>query len=305
MIVAPYNHSFGYRFHGPADSWSSELSHKRRLSVPDNFDSFQNGKDKPTHLPPFKMTESTLKYLHSKSKLVASIAGVISTGVGENTDNFALDKSFDEDMLPSSIGSPASLVFEDTFGNDRVYNPQQSVLTSILQHLKGYPILQHYVQSFFEEVVSIVDGSEERHSLGLLEISASLLADVRCQEVQGLIREALEMLVAACKWDAVLKLLDTMTCLSCSDDSFEALRDFAAYCAGNQVKAIQSNLSTTKSTWQCLLTIKNEVFRNEGSLSNKYIHCYFSNFMGHSLFPKDAQCTISMRILISTVTFKF
>lgn len=183
-MVTPYDHTFKYRFHGPTDNTTQSRAQKRRLSVPDNFDSSGLGwslKDEPATEPPFSMTEPTLMYLHSKSKLVASLAGVVSAGIGENTDDFARDKSIDEDMLPSSVGSPASLCFEDTFGSERAYNPKLSTLTKVFQHLAGYPIMQHYIQSFFSQVLSIVGSSKGSEHLNEMGVRASLLADIRCK----------------------------------------------------------------------------------------------------------------------------
>nr|XP_054759360.1 zinc finger FYVE domain-containing protein 26-like [Lytechinus pictus] len=269
IMVTPYDRTFRYRFYGPSDNAAQPLTLKRRLSVPDNFDSSGLGWsliDAPAAEPPFSMTEPTLKYLHSKSKLVASLAGVVSAGIGENTDAFAKDKSIDEDMLSSSVGSPASLVFEDTFGSDRTYNPKLSTMTKVLQHLAGYPIMQYYVQSFFSEVLSIAGSSKGNDCLDEKEVRASLLADTRSKEVLGVLKEAVELLVSSCQWEAVMKLVDTIHCLG-GTESYTVIRDFAAYCAGNQVKAGQMT-SCSKPTWQCLLTVRNKILRDRAVLAS-------------------------------------
>lgn len=65
------------------------------------------------------------------------------------------------------------------------------------------------------------------------------------------------MLVTSCQWEAVLRLVDTLRCVT-GTESYDAIREFAAYCAGNQVKGVQMT-SSSKPTWQCLLSIRNKV----------------------------------------------
>ncbi|XP_072171552.1 uncharacterized protein [Diadema setosum] len=272
LVVTPYNHSFGFRFFNVPGIKAKASSHRRNLSVPKNFETVVSSpgdeEDHPDQ-PPFQMTESTLKYLHAKSKLVASLAGAISGTIEEGVDTFAKDKSIDEDLLLlSSGGTPKSLVFEETFGSDRVYNPCLSTLTKVLQHLAGYPVVQQYVQAFFGEVLAMAESFQESCSANMREVRASLLADVRSRGVQDLLREAVEILVSACQWDAVLRLVGLARSLVGDQDLYRALADFAAYCAGNQVKPVQESAPSTKPTWQCLLTIKDEVLRGRAVLAS-------------------------------------
>ena len=111
--IEPYDFSYGYKFdyHStPTLSTPQTLKHKRSSSQPENLPSVEPLKSLPH--PTFSMTESTMAYLHSKSKLVASLAGLISVAVDERPDRFALKKSFESSgSLTSPMGTPKSLVF--------------------------------------------------------------------------------------------------------------------------------------------------------------------------------------------------
>ncbi|XP_071795779.1 zinc finger FYVE domain-containing protein 26-like isoform X2 [Asterias amurensis] len=273
--IEPYDFSYGYKFdyHStPTLSTPQTLKHKRSSSQPENLASVEPLQSLPH--PTFSMTESTMAYLHSKSKLVASLAGLISVAVDERPDRFALKKSFESSgSLTSPMGTPKSLVFDEgAFGEDREYHATKASsrveMAKVLQHVMGYSTMQRYVETYLSSVVETAEAVQSEANGYLPEsLSAAMtlrdahsctLANHRSDHYQAMMSYTLDYLVTHSNWMEALQLIEALPKTDSSSDwlpDLPIIRDFILCCAAQADLPQKSVDILISESWRSLLCL--------------------------------------------------
>ncbi|XP_022094724.1 zinc finger FYVE domain-containing protein 26-like isoform X2 [Acanthaster planci] len=282
--IEPYNFCYGYKFEYRFASKLKRpvLTHRRSSSEPEGLLSevpVRHFECLPR--PTFSMTESTLAYLHSKSKLVASLAGLVSMSVDDRPDRFALKKSFESsNSLTSSVGSPMSLVFDEgAFGEDREFLPDvitpRLEMTKMAQHVIGYSTVQRYVESFMLNIVETAETLQDKASslnipeghpantvaLTMRNAHACTLANLSSDHYQAMVYYTVDHLITYSKWADALHLIYSLPKADALSDwlpQLSIIRDFVLCCAA------QADLSTKKEellmsdSWRALLCLQDK-----------------------------------------------
>ncbi|XP_038075616.1 zinc finger FYVE domain-containing protein 26-like [Patiria miniata] len=282
--IEPYDFSYGYKFEYRSASKMKKpiLTHRRSSSQPEgllgevpvrNFECLSR--------PTFSMTESTLAYLHSKSKLVASLAGLVSMSVDDRPDRFALKKSVESSgSFSSSFGSPMSLVFDEgAFGEDREFLPDittsRKEMAKMAQHVIGYSAMQRYLESYMSNIIETAEMLQNKASslqipeghpannvaLTMRNAHACTLANLHSDHYQAMVYFSLDHLITYSKWTDALHLIHSLPNSDALSDwlpNLSVIQDFVLCCAAQADLPGNTDELLMSDSWRALMCLRDK-----------------------------------------------
>ena len=265
--ICRYKYDFAYKFQYQSIS-KGALHELHRSSSNPEINCADNGRFRSNSLPlpPFKMTESTLMYVHSKSKLVASLVGVISAAVDDRIDRFASQKSVEASASVPEVEE--NITEELSMEEDTT---KESEVMKLQQHLAGYATVQRYIEAYLMPMLKVTEALQEEPDQSCPELAskdttgltwrntrACVLANLRSKQVQWLFHLTLNHLMSMCKWSECLDFIDALQTPDYDSEwlkDIPLMKDFILCCAAQGMPSHEDE-SMSVDSWRYLLRVE-------------------------------------------------
>ncbi|XP_077991490.1 zinc finger FYVE domain-containing protein 26-like [Glandiceps talaboti] len=233
--------AFDYRY-GYVLEESLELSpwnspKRRHSSLPRDIPS-PNGEA----LPPYTMTDTTIKYLKRKSNFVTPLVFMLSS----------VQQSTEEDEAGVEVG------VEVADDDDEKDESGSTPLEKILNTVDKYSALQRYISTHVTALFTANEKDGQRKKRTLMEnqkrdLGKCILSGMDTSKFQSLIRSSLNELVCSHRWQDAVKLIDSITFDDGKVTDVTVLVDFILCCA-SKVKG-RPNDGDSDNRWKYLLRL--------------------------------------------------